>query len=408
MPDEHKSEVIIAIQKAANDQKLHNLPLSWDSDWLTLAQGLNISEYSIHLMLLLEKLHPDLSHALFRVGGSAASITPAVLAKWLIQRANSASAEEAYSSVLNLESNNDATVYNVTLINGLKFNGSIKFGNNIELSDFNHLPDSIKKNVSQKIEASLPNFRSPHTFLFQPMRSNLVSRDIQEIDETIISSIKSYMNSESLIVNFLSLFSINHAPVIDRRWCLLEESVPLSGLIDNFSSSYLEIKPPKTYENWETVDIENISCLYSKYIQIPMNRRRPIDISLWRRAQAMNTWDNVNKAIDLGIALESVLTAPKTREQLSLQIRLLGAKLASSHPDERAQVYSTLKCVYNIRSSAVHNGMVDNSYKVTQGQEKESTNSILDKGIAILGNCLKEIIRRNGLTPEDAERLFIE
>src|SRR5690606_38614860 len=100
-------------------------------------------------------------------------------------------------------------------------------------------------------------------------------------------------------------------------------------------------------------------------------------------------------------------TSPKTRDQLSLQIRVLGAKLASSDPEKRAEVFSKLKCIYGIRSEAVHNGSVEKSYKI-KGMGDKSTSSILDEGISILGDCLKEIIKRGGLSQEDTEKLLID
>lgn len=355
-------------------------------------------------MRCLEEVYPDFSHACFRSGGSAERVNPATLAKWLVLRANQVGAEKAYSSLISLETSTEVTVYNVTLINGLDFHGVIKFRDDFYLADYHNLPDKIKINVHSKVMSGYPNIHPPYTFLFKSFRSDLMS---DELDGSARDNLRSYLNTESIIVNFLSLFSVQEAPTIDKRWCLLEDDVPMSGIIDNSYTHYLEIKRPKGVENWSIVDLDGVSDLYQRYMAIPEKRRLPIDISLWRRAQAMNTWDNINKAIDLGIALESVLTSSKTRDQLSLQIRVLGAKLSSSDRDERSKVFSTLKCIYGIRSEAVHNGIVDKFYKI-KDQGRKSTNEILDDGLAILGNCLREIIMRNGLTAEESEKLFIE
>nr|WP_276515419.1 HEPN domain-containing protein [Pseudidiomarina sediminum] len=169
----------------------------------------------------------------------------------------------------------------------------------------------------------------------------------------------------------------------------------------------MEIRPPKVPENWDDVDLEQLPEIYKAYRQIPEKQRLPIDIALWRRSQAMNTWDDTNKAIDLGIALESVLTSPKTREQLSLHIRVLGSKLVSKDSNERSEIFLLLKCLYRIRSEAVHNGTVDKSYKI-KNRGSVRTSEVLDEGIALLSRCIKEIIKRGGLTQDDFEALLIE
>lgn len=398
------TEVAAAIKAAQQDNYLQNLTPFIAEDWLNWVLNLRAPERTIALMKLIEKLHPTLSHSVFRVGGAATRINPAILAKWLLERASSVGAEEAYLSVCNIESNSSVTAYNITLINGLHFEGVVDFGENIYFCDFHHLPSSIKENVNHKIMAGQPDVHPPYTFLCQSFQSNLLSEDI---DDLVIDSLHSYVRFESLIVNFLSLFAAKGAPCIERRWCLLQDGTPMSGIIDNSYTKYLEIRPPKGVENWTNISTSEVMELYAEYIQIPEKRRLPIDISLWRRSQAMNTWDSVNKAIDLGIALESVLTSPKTRDQLSLQIRVLGAKLASSDPDKRAEIFSKLKCIYGIRSEAVHNGAVEKSYKI-KGLGDKGTGSILDEGISILGDCLKEIIKRRGLSQEDTEKLLID
>ncbi|MDE1336447.1 HEPN domain-containing protein [Vibrio aestuarianus] len=86
--------------------------------------------------------------------------------------------------------------------------------------------------------------------------------------------------------------------------------------------------------------------------------RLPLDISLARRSQAMNTWNDTNKAIDLGIALESILTKPDTNGELTLQIKIIGSKLASHDLEKRKEISSILNAAYSIRSSAVHDGIL--------------------------------------------------
>ncbi|TOB86498.1 hypothetical protein CGJ95_22490 [Vibrio parahaemolyticus] len=121
----------------------------------------------------------------------------------------------------------------------------------------------------------------------------------------------------------------------------------------------------------------------------------------------MNTWNNVNKAIDLGIAVESVLTSPDTTVQLSLQIRILGSKLVKANTDERLKISALLDALYKVRSSAVHTGTLKPHYRVKGRGNKIQPNTILDESVDILGKCLIAIIEMDGLSAEKYEEIWL-
>lgn len=400
-----ESNIEVLINKSLNDTRLCGLMRYCGGDWLTWAKSQGVSTNSLNLMKQLKSQHSEVSNAMYRrPGGGGSKINPADLAKWLVLRAQKVDSESAYSSLKCLAQNPRTTGYHVTLINGLDFTGTVDFGDDIKLVSGNFLPQDIQGGISQKIARMGHTANPPYSFLFKPVDVDVFADELDEQDE---AATQNYVDSEFVIVNFLSLFSKRHAPCIDRRWSLLSDSTPMSGVIDNGYQGYSEIRPPKVPENWDDVDLELIPEIYKAYRKIPEKQRLPIDIALWRRSQAMNTWDDTNKAIDLGIALESVLTSPKTREQLSLHIRLLGSKLISRDSNERSKIFLLLKCLYRIRSEAVHNGTVDKTYKI-KNRGSVRTSEVLDEGIALLGRCIKEIIRRGGLTQDDFEALLIE
>lgn len=398
------SDIELAIKKSMNDPYLYNLKPFIADDWLGWVKSMGISGSSLNLMRQLEEQHPDISNAWFRTPNGGEIINPAILAKWLVLRARKVGHREAYETIGKLIKKTITTGYHVTLISGLNLNGNIEFGDDIQLIPGHSVPEQIQDGISQKIAHSRPDVHPPYSFLLQPIEIDLLS---DSLSDSIEKRTQAYVNSQFPIVNFLSLFSNHHAPCIDRFWFVLPDSTPMSGIVDSGYQSYLEIRPPKVPEDWQKVDLTSVSDLYKVYCQIPDKKRLPIEIALWRRSQAMNTWDDINKAIDLGIALESVLTSPKTREQLSLHIRLVGSKLVSKDPDERSTIFLLLKSVYQIRSEAVHNGTVEKSYKI-KNRGSVRTSEILDEGIALLGRCIKEIIRRGGLTQDDFEALLLE
>ncbi|WP_198781552.1 HEPN domain-containing protein [Shewanella putrefaciens] len=396
-------EVVFGINDILDDKSLERINNFSAEDPIQWAKKLGASVQSINFMELLARKHPSFCRKFIRFGYSSGEINPFLLAKWLMLRARVVGAEEAYKSVLLLESNDVVYGFNVSLIRGLDFTGSIDFIDGIKLVDYKNLPKTILKSLEVKMNLDNGSLHPPYTFLIQPLCDNLFDSNRPLVDD----SLHFYVDHELLVVNFLSLFSEHYAPTVDRRWCILNDDVPMSGICDNQYSYYLEIEPPKIHSDFKNVKIKEVELLFQKYMAMPHKLRLQIDISLSRRVKSMNTWNYVNKAIDLGIALESVLTAPRTSDQLSLQVRLLGSKLARTEFEQRRKVYSILKAVYTLRSLAVHNGEVTDQ-KIKGEDGKKPAREILDLGLNILSDCLKEIINRNGLSEDDIERLLIE
>jgi len=83
----------------------------------------------------------------------------------------------------------------------------------------------------------------------------------------------------------------------------------------------------------------------------------------------------------------------------------LGSKLATDDPVLRAEYYHYLKAFYGIRSSAVHNGEVKNTYTVKY-LGKEETHKIIMKTSEILSACLIKVIEQGGLDDEQKEKLL--
>jgi hypothetical protein len=388
-------EAIESSLKAGNFRRIR-LYQTTGEDWRIYAKNFGISDDLINLANLIEEPNSSIySNSLF-------------LAKWLVTRADQVGAQRAHDDLIESYNTPEVTEYNVSLITGVDFKGKIEFSDGIFYCDFDNLPESIKHNVNEKgmfiSSAHNYNVHRPFTYLYSPIT---YSRSLDADNADRNEQIRRYVNKEYLIVNFLSLFSRRFAPCIEIRWCLLEDHSPLSGLLDTQATSHLELIRPKHHEIWRGIDSLYVQQLFNSYIQMEEHLRLPIDISLSRRSQAMNTWNDVNKAIDLGIAVESVLTSPDTTVQLSLQIRILGSKLVASNIDERLKVSALLDALYQVRSSAVHTGTLKPRYKVKGVGSKVSPQTILDEGIDILGKCLIKIIAMGGLPSKKYEEIWL-
>jgi hypothetical protein len=116
--------------------------------------------------------------------------------------------------------------------------------------------------------------------------------------------------------------------------------------------------------------------LAASYFRIgPSRRQKTLRIPLDRMDRVASYRDLTDKAIDLGIALEALLLHEMGGDQGELKFRLSlrGAWLGASTQKERAEIKELLGKVYDLRSKAVHTGMVavteENREKIGRGTE---------------------------------------
>jgi hypothetical protein len=124
-----------------------------------------------------------------------------------------------------------------------------------------------------------------------------------------------------------------------------------------------------------------------------------LKVSFSRLNRAIRQTSNVDKAIDLGIALEALLvrdTLPN--DPISFKLRLRGALLSGDDPAERYKADRLLNVLYDARSKAVHTGHVANDHKLMG--ETLHAGEVLRQGTSLCANLLLAVMRR-GSVPQD-------
>lgn len=106
-------------------------------------------------------------------------------------------------------------------------------------------------------------------------------------------------------------------------------------------------------------------ALAAAYFSIdPSKRNKVLRIPLDRLGRAGRERDFADRAIDLGIALESLLLHDiDGRSELSFRLSVRGAWLLGTSHTDRLEIQSSLTKLYVLRSQAVHAGLVDRDTK---------------------------------------------
>jgi hypothetical protein len=109
------------------------------------------------------------------------------------------------------------------------------------------------------------------------------------------------------------------------------------------------------------IDVTDTRALVQAYSQLRPDARARLEIPLKRLNESTKNRDNhADSALDLGIALESLLTSDLGKDEpISYNMRLRGALLLEGTMEDRRYHFMRLRDAYNLRGDAAHKGKVE-------------------------------------------------
>lgn len=406
MEESHK-DLIKLIDDCRFDNHFESLArpmFSW-RDWV-IKKGL--SEKPITLMDTLQESYSEVFERQWGTPNSRKLVSPFDLARWLCRKANDVGSQKSLQLFLDFIEKPTVSLYVISLVEGVIPDETYYFDKNTYLCKFEGLPEGVHERMNHYWYSESRDFHGAqpayivtklerNVFDFSDGKGTESGKENQLFDIRRCHFVKSY---------FLSLFTKKSAACIKKEWCIFEESTPCSGFIDSNETSFLQVVRPIYSETLQLSDKRCLQILFQKFKELPKTYQGAIELALKRKTSAMNVNDTVNAAIDFGMCAESILTKSESSEQLSLQVRLLGARLSSDVYEERVSHYNYLKAFYGIRSEAVHNAKIKDSYKV---RDKGSVKSkrILDETSQILSRCILTIIELGGMSDLDKEMVLL-
>jgi hypothetical protein len=129
-------------------------------------------------------------------------------------------------------------------------------------------------------------------------------------------------------------------------------------------------------------------------------RKKVLHVPLDRLARAARERSAVDRAIDLGIALEALLINDDQQGELTHRLCLRGAWLGADDIRSREKLYELLSLIYRLRSKAVHRGVVGDQIG------KIDTDAVLSEGITACGKLIRSVIERRGII-QDWRRIVL-
>ncbi|WP_404292393.1 hypothetical protein ACD578_08895 [Microvirga sp. RSM25] len=110
------------------------------------------------------------------------------------------------------------------------------------------------------------------------------------------------------------------------------------------------------------IDPTILAEIYEAISKLGPKEQASLSLSIGRLARSRGHASPADRAIDLGIAIESLLlhgeSGPGAKGELRNKVGLRGAWLLGRTPEEREHVFRLLRSAYDARSQAVHSGVI--------------------------------------------------
>ena len=140
--------------------------------------------------------------------------------------------------------------------------------------------------------------------------------------------------------------------------------------------------------------------LFRRFQKMSSPEQKVMRIALDRLNKALRRQNLVDKAIDLGIALEVLLLhgiGEGDRGEMKYRSSIRGATFLGENKTERNKIFKRLKDTYDLRSAAVHSGVI----KSKKG--KKSPEKILEEAIRDSADIARKLIDRGSFPDWEVE-----
>jgi Apea-like HEPN len=154
--------------------------------------------------------------------------------------------------------------------------------------------------------------------------------------------------------------------------------------------------------NAENFDESSARSIVEGFLKLSDADRKKLYVPLSRLNRALRENDHSDKALDLGIALESLVGDDQPLD-LSYKVRQRGTFFLEGTPDEKRYTFERLRKLYDLRSTVAHGKSLDSAF--TFNGRKTPTDQFLQECCIICGRLIRKFIK-SGLVSKWDELLL--
>lgn len=283
---------------------------------------------------------------------------------------------------------------------GVEVPSAIDLGNGFRILPWNDMPSCFAKDQIDSVE---PYARRPGQFIFKPTAAVIresfycpkMSFPIGKIfprgkDANIVDCTTFFARGPDLhrILDCLTICG-PCAPQAILSYRFVPKWVPLGMPAGGGYCEYLpEILTFRGYSHSE-LSIPELVDISQRYLRLKSSTLDTLRIPIERLNLAMHRNRTVDKALELGIAFESLIMDGEEGE-ITHKMSQRVAWLLGGNVDERLRIAKCVQDLYKLRSKAIHEGQI--SAKKKDLKTKQHVEYLLDETIEICARAIKRII----------------
>lgn len=347
------------------------------------------------------KQEPELhviENAELRKGNNSTRLTIKRLALWLLaQTFLHGNANKPLKILSECVKRNSAKAYYVAALVGIKVKEKVKLAKNIYLLPFESLyPSAEKDRLIENVQYGMdnhvhfdpmPTAALMHFYIERPLfRKNMPKQETRGT----LDYFSAIYNRTTKLENLLTIVG-PCSPAMTRSWNGFIKPVPLSyqWLGTCFRGSDIYPKPMQLSKMENAFCSEKAIKLCQAFEKMPVSERSKLDVPLTRLNSSSRRTRDLDRIIDLGIAMESLLLDKKDPDvSIGYLFRQRGCYLHCSKVAERDITQKLLRDLYMLRSIAVHTGKLKEKEKKMDRKSDE----IINDGIRLCAELIEKIV----------------
>ncbi|MFM0395216.1 hypothetical protein [Paraburkholderia phytofirmans] len=335
-------------------------------------------------------------------GRGGGTLAPVQIGNALVDWALSHGAQSAVDELYAFLSTDCNRSIEVALLRGIEVTETVELFNGVFIAPLDRVPSSTLQSylatVSQQtgmtrhMAVEMTEFRKPGCALFRVFEARPKFFD----DLSDLPDLSSDEHRLIEILTALLTLAGPCSPAIFKSYTELED-----GQLMKEQTGWMWSVPQEETKVSSNIAVsveqirELVPIIY-RFFELSATTREALSIPLLRLNEAVRRQQSVSRAVDLGIALESLLLTDSSNNTLFFSVR--GAWLLGKDVEDRARIVKQLKRLYKYRSEAVHSGKLS----VKKPSDVELIEKELKDGLIFCATAIKRIIDHGDLPQWDS------
>lgn len=307
------------------------------------------------------------------------------LAMWLMRRAKQVGAKVAYHELTEYAENETFDAYEVAILAGVSVGQPTDIGNGVHIYPAAEVPIlSLMQMIEDIKYSSLFLSERPGAFLIKRFAHKRLHIAGDERNPTpFVFGPAEDLRDAHLCMSVGGLVG----PQIIAYGTQVGDKTPNPGGLGWALPMHRSVGISK---NINQNLLDQIKQIHEAFSVLPEEVKHKLRIPMERINNYAALKDPVDKAIELGVALEALFLEDNNRSELRYQFSLRAATLLGTDAGSRHEIFDLMKTMYDLRSQAVHNGRIPKKLA-------EKAPDLMEKVAPLATKAVKYMIEEQGV-----------